>query len=346
MKKKVLYFNFDVGGGIESCGNIFLDFLKEINNIELFEWKAQDQPPNMIDRIIDFSPDIIVLNEFFERSANISFYYKKFRPSTKIVALIHSWKSLFGDWTDERYSPELRCQMFLNMKFFEICDKILVLNYPPEYIKLPRNAIRAYFPVNDDKYRIKKEWKDRKNDFLYLGSISPLKLSESFIDLINGSNIFIDCYGFRFDGRGEYKKYFGKFDSCKNLIYKGLVKQEDVSDILNDYKYFVMPHDGYEIFNISLLQAIKCGTIPLVSNDRTSKEFDYTWIDWADDLYFGCNKIEELVENIKILSLDAPDHSDISIFISSKAKERFFYYELKEMFVKVIGTYINMYVMI
>ncbi len=339
--KKVLYFNFDVGGGIESCGNTFLGFLKEIEDIEILEWKIQDQPPNMIDRVIDFAPDIIILNEFFERSANISFYYKKFHPTTKVIALIHSWKSLFGDWRDEKYSPELRCQMFLNMKFFETCDKIFAMNYPPKHIEMPSNVIRTYFPVDDEEYRIKKDWKDRNGMFLYLGAISPLKLSEEFINLVSKTDLSIDCYGFRFDRMPSYKEYFEKFDSCKNLKYKGLVKQSDVPDLMNDHKYFVMPHDGYEVFNIAMLQAIKCGTIPLVSNDRTTREFDYTWIDWAEGLYFGCNKIDELMTNIRTLSIEKPDHSEISFFISGESKKRFPCLDLRRTFIETMKDYIN-----
>jgi len=332
--KKILYFNFDVGSGIEYCGNVFKRWLYQASGCEVFEYRNQNQPSFIIDDIIKISPDMVILNEVFDKSCIPTFYYKKFHPETKIVMILHSWKSLFGDFTDERFSVEERKQMYFNRDFFKLCDRVFVLNYHPDNVLMPENVISVYFPVDSKEYHIRKKWKDREKLFVYLGSISPLKFSEDFLDYVSCTGISIDCYGYISDGFEDYKR---KFNRCSNIVYKGTIKQENVPDILNEYKYYIMPHNGYEIFNLSLFQSILCGTIPLISNDRNTKQFDYSWIDWADGLYFGCNTSRELVDNIKILCKEMPDHSDISEKISTELNNRYSFDNLRNIFINSIN---------
>lgn len=329
--KKVLMVNLDVGSGIEYCGNIFTGWLREREDVILEVIKDQNPSTIIVDQIIKILPDIIVLNEQFDRVFQAVYYYKKFNPRTKVLLLNHSWKNIMVKCEDARNDIDSIKWQFNRTFFDETCDIIINLNCKPKSVEWPlyvkNKMIDSYFPV-DQSFMNSMEWSSRKKMFLIFGSIGPLRISEEFISSIDGTNLHIDCYG-RMDGKEEY---MSKFNKCKELVYKGIVPQEKVSDVLNQYKYFIMPHNGTEIFNISLLQAILCGTIPVVCNDRNSKNFDYTWIDWADGLYFGCYRTSDLVHNLLKLSAEKPDLSEVSNHISKLASEKFSYKKVKLIF--------------
>lgn len=340
--KKVLYFNFNVGSAIEYVGNIFSSWLGEINNIDVVEIKEQDQPSYIIDKVIKVKPDIIIMNELYNKSSEPSFYYKKFYPDTKIIFLNHSWKEIFYTSNDTSNDEE-KIRLLFNSRFYRECDVIINLNSKPQSTSWPvdlnERIINGYFPV-DLSFKNVKPWKDREHDFVILGNVYALKISVDFLKEANNKGLKIHCYGKKKPEWGS-KEYFDLFEKCNAIQYMGEVKQEEVSEILNKYKYFVMPHDGYEIFNVSLLQAIKCGTIPLISNDRDSTKYDYTWIDWASGLYFGCNTAKELVNNMVEFCREKPDQSEISTYISNISNERFSYDYLRNIFTSTINDLVN-----
>ena len=338
--KKVLLLNFDVGSGVEYFGNVISKILQGRPDIDLVEIKRQDHWAFITNDIIEINPDVIILNDLFERYVVCSYMYKLFKPETKVICFSHTWKNLFISKNFNTLNHYEKDFLVLKQHLFKFCDKIFILNCMPQAAiekNVYKNVINTYFPVDDDLYKIKVNWYDRKKNFLYLGSIIPSKFSELFIDLISETNLSIDCYGFLHTNIPEYeeknREYITKFTSCKNLKYKGIIPQEDIPDLLNEYKFLVLPHNGEEIFNISLLQAIKCGTIPLVSNDRTTNKFDFGWIDWAQGLYYGCNKEEELISNLKEHQFNGIEKGDeISKLISERASEKFSYSRFKEIF--------------
>jgi hypothetical protein len=331
MIKKVVHINLNVGSGIEYCGDIFSSWLRERQDIEFFEIKEQDHHFYMSDILVKIKPDIIIVNEFEDRSILCSSYYKKYNPEVKIIFLLHSWKSISVGMEENPSNEEVLSFLFLRQ-----CNAILSLNCMPLSAKTYNlNIERMYFPVDSNIYKITKNWSDREKDFLYLGTLGTPKFSEKFLDLIKDSDVFVDCYGYIPDRVSElYKK---KLLENENIRYHGVAKQEEVAKIFNEYKYMVIPHDGYEIFNISILQSILCGTIPLISNDRESLCFDSSWLNWANGFIFECNKEEELINNMLILK-DKPFETgdEISKKISNEAMKKYSYFELKRKFNKIL----------
>lgn len=324
--KKVLVFNFNVGSAIQYCGEIFVDWLKENKDIEIEVVKDQNPETIIIDKIIDYSPDIIVINELYDRVSRPAFYYKKLIPKTKVLYLNHSWKSLLLDHKDGINDQE-KLKLLFNKEFYsQTCNLIINLNYKPEAINWPpyleNKTFSSHFPI-ESIFSNNIPWLDRENMFVILGNITSLKISEEFISLLKGSGLKIDCYGMKYSKSKEDEKYLEKFESCNELVYKGFVQQRDVPSILNKYKYYVMPHNGTEVFNLALLQAIYCGTIPLISNDRNNTKYDGSWIDWADGLYFGCKDASSLLENLIEINKETPDHSTESKLISETATKKF-----------------------
>jgi glycosyltransferase involved in cell wall biosynthesis len=119
-------------------------------------------------------------------------------------------------------------------------------------------------------------------------------------------------------------------------VNKGYVNQSKVADVMNEYKFFVMPHDGPEPFNIAMLQAIKCGTIPLVVNDRSDRTS--LWLNWAKDLHFCNDTVDEFLVNLNRINKDSDisDAEEISNHISTLSMERFNYQKMKEDFKKIV----------
>jgi glycosyltransferase involved in cell wall biosynthesis len=270
---------------------------------------------------------------------------KKIKPDTKLIIFPHVWEII----NDENHRPTydftheyfLRSLNQLYDDLFIITDKIICLNYKTNDKPLPKfcddNFINGYHPMDDATWKIETKWSDRKKNFCYIGNILPHKVSEEFIRKIKDTDIQIDCYGNTSHTKGQYKELFESASS--NIVYKGLINQDDVPSIMNEYKYFVMSHEGYEPFNCVLLQCILCGTIPLVCNDRNTKRFDPTWIDWAKDLYFGCNTVDELIDNIKLLEINNPNQQLISENISNIGHERFNYKRLKNIVINILKDY-------
>ena len=325
----ILYYNPDVGSGIEYVGNIIKSWIDEIQK-PYIEVKDQDHPLHLIQHFIKNKPDIVIVNEEFDSICNALSYYKLFFPKTKIIYIYHVWQNIVYLYQHLQYDN--RHKQFL----LELVDNIICVNYPPEDKRIPihikRKMYTAFMPMDPDIYKIKTLWRKRKNMFMYLGNIMKHKMSEDFLQKIQSTDITIDCYG-KMSSDPDYAELF---NSCKNVVHKGYVSQEKVSDVMNEYKFFVMPHEGPEPFNIAMLQAIMCGTIPLIVNDRNASSA--SWIDWAKDLYYSNNNVDEFIENLTNVSKedDLSNAEIISQQISEMVNFRFDYKKFKKDFQNIL----------
>jgi glycosyltransferase involved in cell wall biosynthesis len=331
----IVYFNFNVGSAIEYAGDIFKTWLKfayasavQDLTAEIIEVKEQTHEAMLIDILAENKPKMIVLNEIFDRSIIPSFYYKKLYPDTKIVLMAHVWQQIRSIVADPSYSN------ITTNKFFDMCNIVYTLNCNPGYNFVLKNTkmLNFYYPT-DNTFKSTVDWINREGLFCYVGNILPHKISPDFINLIKGTKIIIDCYGNKFDNA----EYNALFDTADNFVYKGTVPQEMVPDVLNKYKYFVLPHDGFEPFNWTILQSAFCGTIPLVTNDRSSTTYDGTWMDWAKGLCNVCVKPDELVNNL-IQYIEAPvDESEYSDTIRMISNRKFNYTNFRNNFIETIS---------
>jgi len=332
---KIFYVNLDVGSGIAYVGNIFLDWLKNIEGIELYVHSDQDCIIDVLALLRKKSPDLIISNESYPRIRSAVVEYLKLFPNAKLLFLSHSWQEIS---LREKVSKEFN-------EFISLCDKIFCLNVIPERMSKELNFVdNFYHPISPEIFNITKPWSDRQNKFVIFGTINPIKLSRSFIDEIKATDIQIDCYGSRWikDYPGcNIKEYNTVLDSCPNICYKGAALQSEVPALLNQYKYFVMPHDGDEPFNLSLLQAIFCGTIPIISNDLNSRTYDHRWLDWAEGFYYSCNTSADLINNLVLIDKDNPNLEDESVSISENAKKKFDYNRFKTAFENYVKSFIK-----
>lgn len=352
MNQTIFYFNFDVGSAIEYAGDIFYNWMRE-SRLDVYNYKQQNFYLSHLRELRKYKPKLIILNEFYESSCIASTIYKTLNPCVTILPIFHVWSDIlnlfnFGDGFSSPYLTK-RHKELIHGEFISSIDGLMIVNYLPPDIKLPEyvkthNIINAHYPCDPNVFNVKIPWKERENNFCYLGNILPHKMSEEFINRLNKTDIHIDCYGRMFEDidREDIKKYLEKFKNCKNLHYKGLVPQKEVSNVYNKYKYFVLPHRGMEPFNFALLQAMFCGTIPLVCNDmrgihRAANYPQVTrWLDWADGLYYGCETPEQLIDNLNLVIKNNPDSSTDSRRISNNAMNKFNYFDMKHKFISLV----------
>jgi len=308
-KRKIVYLNYDLDCSVGYIGNIFSDWMAECDEIDKVEINKQYNVTELFNKIEDIAPEMIIINDSFDNLIISAIEYKAVKPSTKLILIFHG-----GQINDIIY------------KYF---DLIIIINYN---FKFSSDNIRIfYIPTDPSIYKIMIPWNMRKKELLYLGSLAPHKFSEEFIEK---NKFYIDCYGgFPIQVDDKYRKLVL---SNKYILYKNKVPLNMVSSIFNEYKYYVLPHNGWEPFNWSLLQAIFCGCIPLVVNDRDSTSFDTSWIDWAEGLYFGCNKVDDFLINIEELLKENPDYTNLSEQISKFVNLKFDYNAFKNEFINLI----------
>jgi glycosyltransferase involved in cell wall biosynthesis len=330
---KIFFINQDVGSALEYSGNIFLSWMQELENCEILNYKHQNPSPIIYNEIEKFNPDILILNEYFKRVIEATYFWKKHKPSTKIFFINYVSSTMIEKFNDPNE------QIFFQDYFLNIADYIFTLNeLEPGQIfpKKLQDKLETWFcPTNPEVFKITVPWGQRRKNFLYLGNILPHKMELEFIDLFAKTDMLLDCYGRIFEGNEINEN----IQNASNIILHGIVPQLDVPEIFNEYKYFVLPHANIpEPFNWTLLQAMFCGTIPLVKNDPS---YNNNWLSWADGLYFGSKKSDKLIENMKEMLNYGKDLTPISNAISQTAQERFNYRKMKERFQEILQNWIQ-----
>lgn len=297
---KIFLISLNVKGGIEYVGDKILMWLKELkvyNNTprQIDEYKNQTCVSVFTNDLIKYKPDIAIVNEIYPRIIEPLYYYKRYNPGLKVLFVCHSWKVLI----DNMYNgKDHQHKQMVHLFSRDTCNKIICLSKKEpghEYMYgVDRKLIELYMPVDSNEYKIITPWKNRTKLFANFGG-TPNRLSDEFVEKIKKTNLHMDCYG-------------------KELPR---VKQEDMPAVLNEYKFFILPHDkSGEVFFITLLQSIMAGTIPIICGSNG-------WTSWADGLYFEAANVDTLIKNMEMLAKDEADLTNISNKISRLAAEKF-----------------------
>ena len=344
-QNKVYYFNFNVGSGIEFTGNTIKPWIEEFckeNDYVFYERKDQGQGYEQYSDLVEQKPNVIVLNEYYDKSVEASLFYKIANPNTKIIFINHVYTDLDWAFSSTKENDAKVLEQSRLREFLQKCDLIYVVNKKPtdSFPKQIAGKIHNFYqPTNPQMFKIKMPWEERQDNFLYLGNILPHKLSAQFLQEIDNYDIVLNCVGNKNHANESYKLLF---DSRKNICYHGFIPQEDVPNKLNTAKYFILPHDGYEPFNMALLQAMFCGSIPIIVN-RCNEDKDRHWLDWAQGLYFEAKNYTDLLQimaNISIFEKQY-DMPALSKYISQTAQEKFSYIQFKEHFTNNLKTLIE-----
>ncbi len=332
--KKIAVFNLNVGSAIEYAGDIIISWLKELE-YDVSVYTLQTEPQHTLMWLCELEPDLIVLNEDHHRPLVVTYLYRAMR-NVPVIYVDHVWGRIV-DWAYSNVHTEAEqiLQMWYRMTL-DTCEHIFCLNNKPWHIEWPEHIAHKisnrYYPTDDSIFRVQTPWSDRPKMFGYFGNIIPHKLSLEFLEKIVVTDLVVDCYGKDCSTNDGYVESFSDAIQAGNINYYGLADQDKMTEIMNEYKYFVMPHYGYEPFNWVLKQCAHCGTIPLIVNDKNSTKYNGKWVEWADGLYMGCDTVDDFLVNLQKLNTEQPDHSKMSDYISKAVRIQFPYKEFKKEF--------------
>lgn len=343
--KNVLVVNLNVGSAIEYAGDVITDWIKEAGyNVKVY--KEQTEAGALLREFNSFKPDLIVLNEDYHRPHVATFLYRRMLDyHVPLIYINHCWNKIV-DWGCKsaiNYYEEMVRMWYRHT--LHTADYIFCLNQKPDEYEWPREVrgkiSNRYYPTDPSMFHISTPWEERKDYFCYIGNIIPHKLSQEFLEKLPHVRIPVWCYGREYPHDDEYKKAFEYAKDNYSIRYRSLTPQEEIPQIMNKYKYLVLPHDGYEPFNWVVKQCLYCGTIPLVVTDKDLPKYFGKWLDWAKGLYFGCDTVDDLLYNMEEIVIDIPDYSNISRHISNEAMRRFPYQEFKEEFQEKVRELLN-----
>jgi len=333
--KKCVFVNLNVGSAIEQSGNEILNYVKKIKNLKTVLFKNQTSESIFFDFLLNELPDIIVINGDYSRVQVPVIYYKKLYKNTKII-FISRVLDCFNVENTRKYKRE-DFSIFEKQRleiFYDLCNTMVCVNSCGKFSK--------YFPQWSDKtidccglndpyrFKITKKWKDRTKNFVMIGSLNPHKVSPEFLKILD---VPVDVYG-----HTKNIEVIDLLESNKNINFKGFCEFEKVPEILNEYKYSIFPHNGYEPFCNTLQQCILCGTTPIFLEDKKKDIFDNYWYDWAEGLYIPAENEKDL---LKIMKNHINNGNDISEEIRKKIIERFDLYNTFSNIVYCIEKYIN-----
>ena len=291
---KIYVYNLDVGSGIERAGNMVVEILHEYYPIE---YRYQNPPCIMVKNLAQIKPDVIFINEYYPRIIKTVYHYQIYYPDTVVTLLNHCYDFLTNlplDTEEDNPRVDRDGAVLVNYWINNEIDHIINLNHQPpdeEYPERFRHKVfNRYFPIHE-KFTRTRAWDRRQNDFFYFGGIAPHKFSEEFVDKILGKKHIVEMFGRPPDGEDEY---FKKITSSPNIRYTGFVPEEKLVSRLNSYRFMIVPHEGDEPFNLAIAEAIRCGCIPMIVNDRT--EPNATWIDWAEGCYMEFQNVDDLIK--------------------------------------------------
>jgi len=151
---------------------------------------------------------------------------------------------------------------FVEKLAYKYADKSIVASYKDkQYLinkyKLEENQISVihnyidttlFRPLNIERY---------ENKIVFVGRLNEQKNLYNLINAISKTNYTLDIYG-----QGELKEDLINYakNSNANVNFKGVVKNKELPNILNMYKYYILA-SYYEGMPKTLLEAMACGCI-------------------------------------------------------------------------------------
>ena len=330
---KVYYYNLSVGSGIERIGDIIGSMM---DGLHVKEYKLQNPAFIMIDDLVKERPDVIVINEAFPRVLEACYYYKRANPDVKVILINHCFSYLTSQYS-QRTSDKDRD--FLARKFLrEDVNHIINLSVKPGAVKFSRDLdkkIIQLYPPAYSMFRVERPFRDREKLFVYIGNVLPHKLSLDFIRKIRNTTLTINVYGRVFRDKVKLKGYYEELFSCPNITYMGYCPEEKLVDVMNSYKYLVVPHRGYEPMMIVLGEFIQCGGIPLLVNSRDYPMHE--WSDYAREFIHEFGSVDDLISYMEKCPRPEALDKDPSMY-SRRYKEKYSYQKFREELRSLIGV--------
>ena len=317
-KIKIYHFYNGSGGGVLSVIKNLVKFsfnnkienhvIHAVNKNLFPEFKIEAMEGAVTQQVYFYSPN----NNFYFTCRQLA----KLLPDDKALIIAHDWMELgmvhnlglqnkvvhilHGNY-EYYYSLAIKHQKIIDAF---VCISPIIFNNLK--YKISHNLEKIFylnFPVENLKIKNKK--KDGFNIFYAAGNLKDE--NKQFKIVINIAEIIckmIPDVLFTIAGSGFTETEFYELwpsDLKGNVIYMGLIKNEELLNILTDQDVFLLP-SMLEGFPVSLIEAMKAGVVPMVTD----------WDSAVDELitpgvtgfYFKVGAVKDYVQCIKRLHAD------------------------------------------
>ena len=201
--------------------------------------------------------------------------------------------------------------------------------YPIDYKLIPESRKKLKSIIGDNKF------------ILYTGTIEPRK---NLITLFNAFKLLVSNPGYK-DLRLVLAGKFGwKYNNIllhpkeigikDKVLFLGYISEETLLYLYNLCEFFVYP-SWYEGFGIPPLEAMSCGTIPLVSNSSSLPE-----VVGDCGLLFDPESSEDLYEKMKYLMLLSKDEKK---HLENRCLDRAKKFNWKDISKRIVQVYQEIY---
>lgn len=293
----MIFVNLNVGSAIENSGEFIIGKLSKTSEV----FKDQTKSSYFYKYLIEKNPQTIIVNGLYPRIFVPLLYYKLSNKNIKLITIVRCYEEIYDIFNNKK-NKSINENLIDDdlLEYLKVNDSLYIINDCNRKEKFPdiiEDKIVSCCGINSESsYTLNTKWSNRRKDFVMLGSLNEHKLSEKFLKLLKQTDIKIDCFG---SIKNQSKEFNNLFNSVSNINYKGEIYWKDVSYILNQYKYYVLPHDGYEPFCNSLQQSILCGCIPLCKFKK-----DENWYRWVYSYCFVTYDEYNLLENMKSMYIN------------------------------------------
>ncbi len=162
-------------------------------------------------------------------------------------------------------------RIYSDIKYInEFCDCIVFLNSWFKNIAVSNGITQkksmiietAQFKISDNL----KKYSFKEISLVYIGRIEKIKGLNTLIKAVSffsKNQITLNIYGPHSRYLNELLPTISKLD---NVFYHGSINQVDVDTILSKHNFFINPSEFGEMSPLSLIDALRVGLIPIVSN--------------------------------------------------------------------------------
>ncbi len=162
---------------------------------------------------------------------------------------------------------KLQLSRMLEIFSYKFCDTAVVSSYQDrQYLidkyRIPKekvNVIQNYVDISSFKPIESKKYDGR---LLFIGRLSDQKNLFSLIKAVSKLGIILDIYG-----GGSIERSLRVYAKKKgaNVNFNGIVSNKDLPEIINRYRYYILP-SFYEGTPKTLLEAMACGLTCIGTN--------------------------------------------------------------------------------
>jgi len=98
---------------------------------------------------------------------------------------------------------------------------------------------------------------ERKDAYVFIGRLNSQKNLFALLEAFKGSSHKLDLYG-----DGDQKEELENSNNSENISFKGRISNDQVAEVLNSYKYYILP-SFYEGMPKTLLEGMASGCLAL-----------------------------------------------------------------------------------